>query len=160
MNTDNYYSLCHFTVSAILNLQFFFVSVPSLKKTEKQFFPNVSIHKQVFKSLASPKMCFSVLKLVSFSDLLHCTSLMLALVQVKMLVIAYLVQLILYNQCCRIKIQKYTLASSCWELRHCWPGDCAVRINSEGCRCSRHVQVASLADAKHVHDFLFITLKF
>lgn len=53
MNTDHYYSLRDLTVSAILNLGFFFVSILSLRKTEKQFFPNISIRKQVFLSLAS-----------------------------------------------------------------------------------------------------------
>lgn len=36
-------------MSAFLNFLSFFVSVPPLRKTEKQFFPNIGIHKQVFQ---------------------------------------------------------------------------------------------------------------
>lgn len=53
VNTDHYYSLCDLTVSVILNPDFFFDSVPFLRETEKQFFTNTGICKQVFKSLTS-----------------------------------------------------------------------------------------------------------
>lgn len=43
-------AVCDLTVSAFLNLGgFFFVGVLPLRKTEKQFFPNIWIHKQVFQ---------------------------------------------------------------------------------------------------------------
>lgn len=103
-------------------------------------------------------MYFSVLKLVGFSCLLRRTVLMLVLVQLKMLVIAYLVIISIAHASCRIKMHPCELMQRV-ETLSAGLEFVLQELTVKGVGVVLGMRIASLVDAMHMQDLLFITLK-